>query len=283
MKSLAVECRGVAKGFSLGRGRRQLALAGVDLEVCPGEVFGLLGPNGAGKTTLLKILLGLLAADAGECRVFDQPAGDTGVRRRLGYVPDGPLFHPFASVRETLELHARLAGVASAQRPAAVGEAARQAGLAASLDRRLDSLSKGMLQRVGLAQALLGEPDLLIMDEPTAGLDPVAAEQLGRLVRAQAAAGRAVLLSTHQLSQAERICDRVAVLHRGRIVLTGKGAGEAGGEAIVRLRVADLPAEKRVGVETAVRAGGGRVEGWERASATLEERFHAALEEAERP
>lgn len=279
MSSPAVQCEGLKKRYRIGRGRWREALAGLDLVVNEGEVFGLLGPNGAGKTTLLKILLGLLDADEGECALWGLPPHKREVRRRIGYVPEGPFFHRFATVRETLAFHWRLLGRGSRGIAAETARVTRRVGLEEVLDQPIAGFSKGMLQRLAVAQALLGDPDLLVLDEPTSGLDPVATEAFGRLVLRLREEGKGVLLCTHLLSQAEQVCDRVAILHHGRVILSGEVTSMRTAADQVAVHVSRLPAEGRAPVEAAIAACGGAVESWEPITESLESLVLRALAE----
>lgn len=198
-----------------------LAVADIDMTVSPGEVFGLLGPNGAGKTTLVKILVGLARADAGAAAIFGLPAGSLGAKRRLGFLPELFRFHDWMTATEFLEFHGRLAGL---KRSEAAGRARlllEKVGMAARADSRLAAFSKGMLQRMGIAQALMGRPDIVFLDEPTSALDPIGRRDVRDLIRELKTEGVTVFLNSHLLSEIETVCDRVAILNRGVVVAEG--------------------------------------------------------------
>jgi ABC-2 type transport system ATP-binding protein len=275
---IILQCAGLTRRYRLGWRRWRKALRGVDLEVRAGEVFGLLGPNGAGKTTLLKILLGLLEADAGTCRLWGETSRRREHRARLGYVPEGPFFHRFATARQVLGYHWRLLGHGRRGEAEEIARVEKKAGLTGVLDQVISGYSKGMLQRLAVAQALLGDPDLLVLDEPTGGLDPVATVAFGRLIEELRDAGKTVLLCTHLLSQAERVCDRVAVLHRGRVVLSGEVGCLRATPGQVALRIKALPKSNRAEIEAAIAACGARVEAWEPVVESLETLFLRALD-----
>ncbi len=219
-------------------GRRLRALDGVDLEIRRGEVFGLLGANGAGKTTLVKILLGLSRPTEGEARVRGRDPRAAAARSRIGYLPEGHRFPGYLTGEATLRLFGRLAGL-----PERVIEMRTRAllelvGLADRGRDRVGRFSKGMTQRLGLACALLDEPDVLFLDEPTDGVDPVGRRQIRDILLATRAAGTTIFINSHLLSEVERTCDRVAILHRGRVIREGTVAGLTAPTHRFRLRLA---------------------------------------------
>jgi ABC-2 type transport system ATP-binding protein len=219
----AIAIDGLSKTFAAGSGGgRVQALDAVTLRVRAGEIVGLLGPNGSGKSTLLKIVLGLLAPTAGTCRLFGVPADRVEARVGVGYLPEAPEFCPRLTGFELAFYYVRLGGLARRAAAEHARAALDQVGLTDAMHRRVGTYSKGMRQRLGLAQALAGDPRLVILDEPTAGVDPVGAAEMGRLMECLRARGATVLFSSHLLGQAEAICDRVAVLDDGRIVLEGR-------------------------------------------------------------
>jgi ABC-2 type transport system ATP-binding protein len=218
-----VEVAGLVKEYrSLFGRRRHRAVDGVSFAAGRGEVLGLLGPNGSGKTTTMKCLLGLLRPSAGAVRIFGRPPADLAVRARLGYLPEESPFPSFLRLDAALDFYARLARVPRRERRARVGALLERVGLGDARRRRISELSKGMLRRFGLAQALVGEPELLVLDEPTAGLDPLGTRDFRALLREQRARGATVVVSSHELAEVEQVCDRVALLHRGRLVAEGR-------------------------------------------------------------
>ncbi len=214
--------QGLVKAFAghLSLGRTSV-LRGLDLEVRRGEVYGFIGANGAGKTTTIKIVTGLVTADAGQVTLLGQPATRPAARRRLGYLPEQPNFYGYLTGREFLRFQARLAGVPPGERGAAVERLLSEVGMASRADRPIRKCSKGMLQRLGIAQALLGGPELLILDEPMSGLDPAGRRDVRDLILAQRERGTTVFFSSHILSDAEVLCDRVGILESGRLALEG--------------------------------------------------------------
>lgn len=198
------------------------ALDGLDLEVPRGEVFGFLGPNGAGKTTAVLLLIGAIAPSSGAAEVLGRRAGDRPTRRRIGYLPEQFQFPGWASPREIYEYHGDLLGLPRQEGRRRARQYAEIVGLSAVFTRATRTFSKGMLQRLGLGQALLGEPELLLLDEPTSGLDPVGIRAVRDLILYLRGRGTSVFLNSHQLSEVELTCDRVAVLQRGAVVAAGR-------------------------------------------------------------
>ncbi|WP_369226173.1 ATP-binding cassette domain-containing protein [Streptomyces sp. R39] len=208
-----IRCAGLTKRYGAA-----LAVDGLDLTVGAGQVFGFLGPNGSGKTTTMRMLLGLVRPTSGRAWIHGRPLPDPDGLARVGAMIEEPGFHPWATGRRNLEYLA-LAG--PAPRPDAVERVLARVELTEAADRKVKTYSQGMRQRLGLAAALLREPSLLVLDEPTNGLDPAGIQEMRSLLRELAAAGTTVFLSSHLLSEIEQVCDRVAVLHGGRLIEEG--------------------------------------------------------------
>ena len=206
---------------ALRRSRRVEALRGLDLQVRAGEIFGLLGPNGAGKTTLVKILLGICLGSSGEARLLGRPVGDPEARRGVGYLPENLRLPDFLDAVGALEFLGRLSGMPAAARRTAIPAVLEQVGLADRSKSKVATFSKGMLQRLGLAQALLHRPRLVVLDEPTDGVDPIGRKEIRDVLLQMREKGTTVFLNSHLLSEVERICDRVAILDRGRLIAEG--------------------------------------------------------------
>ena len=218
----AIELRGLVKDFSVGlRGVKLRAVDNFDLRVASGQVYGLLGPNGSGKSTTIKIILGLLEPTAGTTTIFGVPSGRIEARNDVGYLPESPYFYRHLTGRELVRFYARICGMGGAALAARVGEVVALVGLSEAADRRVGTYSKGMLKRIGLAQAIVHDPRLVILDEPTAGVDPVGSAEISKLILELKARGKTVLITSHLLGQIEDLCDRVAILDRGKLILEG--------------------------------------------------------------
>ena len=197
--------------------RRKRVLHGISFEVQEGEIFGFVGPNGAGKTTTLKILMDLIRADEGRASILGSDVGETAFRRHVGYLPENPDFYDYLTGRELLHFYARLSGVTAGRRAGRVDALLRLVGLSHASDARLRTYSKGMLQRVGIAQALVHEPKVIFLDEPMSGLDPIGRKEVRDLILRLRNEGKTVFMSTHILPDVEMTCDRVAIIVNGRI------------------------------------------------------------------
>lgn len=220
MSQHAVSFSGVEKTYRRPRllgAAFHTALKDVSFEVPAGEVTGLLGLNGAGKTTIMKLICGLLFPDAGKVKVFGQPPSGAAAKSRVGFLPELPYFPPQLKPAQALEYYGRLSGLSGGPLAAAVEAAMRKTGLEPHAAKRVSEFSKGMLQRLGLAQALLHSPDLLILDEPVSGLDPLAIHDIRQLLADLNGEGRTVFLSSHSISEVEKLCSRVLIMVRGRL------------------------------------------------------------------
>ncbi len=221
---LAIQTDALTKDFSIGfwRPRPYRALDGLNLEVARGETFGFLGPNGAGKTTTLKLLLQLIYPTSGRAEILERPVGDVAVKRRIGYLPESPYFYDYLTAEELLDYFARLFGYESAERRRRVSALLDQVGIAGERRLPLRKFSKGMVQRVGIAQALINDPEVVFLDEPMSGLDPLGRREVRNLILSLRDRGCTVFFSSHVLSDAEALCNRVAVLARGKLVAHGR-------------------------------------------------------------
>lgn len=222
MNEPAVAVTGVTKVFPIPfRKRSVLAVRDLTLQVPPGQIYGLLGPNGSGKSTTLKIILGLVFPTRGKTEIFGRDSNLVASREAVGFLPENPYFYKYLTGRETLRFYGKLCGLRGARLKGRVEELLSLVDLTSAGDRRLDGYSKGMLQRIGLAQALVQEPRLVVLDEPTAGVDPAGARKIRDLILDLKQGGITVLLSSHLLEQVQEICDRVGILANGVLVREG--------------------------------------------------------------
>ncbi|TLY39817.1 MAG: ABC transporter ATP-binding protein [Nitrospirae bacterium] len=198
------------------------ALDGLSLSVHRGEIYGFLGPNGSGKTTTLKILMGLVRSTSGKAEVLGKPAGDVQARRQIGFLPEGPYFYDYLTAEEFLAFYGRLAGLERAELGRRIDHMLEVVGLNEARTRQLRKFSKGMLQRIGLAQALIHDPELVILDEPMSGLDPIGRKQVRDLILGLRDQGKTVFFSTHIIPDVEMICDRVGIVMKGRVMAAGR-------------------------------------------------------------
>jgi ABC-2 type transport system ATP-binding protein len=247
-----VRVRDIVKDFRPGFGvRKKRVLHGISFDVREGEIFGFVGPNGAGKTTTLKVLMGLIRANGGEASILGHDVSETEFRRHVGFLPENPYFYDYLSGREILDFYGRLCGVPRSHRSERVATLLDWVGLAHAADSRLRTYSKGMQQRVGIAQALVHDPDVVFLDEPMSGLDPIGRVEIRDLILRLRSDGKTVFMNTHILSDVEMVCDRVAIIVKGRIRYEGaideileSGDGEAD------LVVAGLSAEMAAVLES---------------------------------
>jgi ABC-2 type transport system ATP-binding protein len=222
MTEPAVAVTGVTKVFPVPFQRRSVvAVRSLDLQVPPGQIYGLLGPNGSGKSTTLKMILGLVSPTRGKTEIFGRDSRLVESREAVGFLPENPYFYKYLTGNETIRFYGKLCGLRGARLQNRVDELLALVGLTNARDRRLGGYSKGMLQRIGLAQALVQEPKLVVLDEPTAGVDPAGAQEIRDLILDLKRRGVTVLLSSHLLGQMQEICDRVGILAKGVLVREG--------------------------------------------------------------
>jgi ABC-2 type transport system ATP-binding protein len=222
MTAPALEFQNVTKTYRRWLGGQQVAaLSQVSFSVAEGEVCAFLGPNGAGKTTSISILMGFLYADRGRIRVLGFEPGSVHAKKRIGFVPENFAFYKHLNAEKLLQFHAKLAGVAEEKRIALIRDLMGKVGLSGYDKLKIGRYSRGMVQRLGIAQSLLGDPELLILDEPTSGLDPSGRKEVRDLILSLKAAGKTIFLSSHLLSEVEQICDQAVIIDRGRVVRAG--------------------------------------------------------------
>lgn len=226
-ETAAVEISHLVKEFKTpgrkgSRGAKMRAVDDVSLRIMPGEVYGLIGPNGSGKSTTMKALLGLISPTSGSCAVFGKNSFKTDSRQEIGFLPENPYFYKHLSGEETLKFYAKLCGMRGKEMRIRVDEVLELVSLEPARKRRIGGYSKGMLQRIGLAQALIHQPRLLILDEPTAGVDPLGSRQIRDLILELKSSGVTVFLCSHLLEQVQEVCDHVGIIFNGKIVKEGK-------------------------------------------------------------
>jgi ABC-2 type transport system ATP-binding protein len=222
----AIRTENLTKDFRIGfwRPRPYRALDHLNLEIPPGETFGFLGPNGAGKTTTLKLLMQLIYPTSGSAEILGRPVGDISVKRRIGYLPENPYFYDYLTAEELLTYFAKLIGLDAGSRDARVASLLDEVGIGGERRLQLRKFSKGMLQRVGIAQALLNDPEIVFLDEPMSGLDPLGRREVRSLILRLRDRGATVFFSSHVLSDAEALCSRVAIMAGGKLVADGRVA-----------------------------------------------------------
>ena len=223
MSNSVLEVRDVHKTFRIGFFRKRIqAVSGISFKIERGEMLGFVGPNGAGKTTTMKMILQLIFPTSGSITLFGTPTGDPRARARLGYLPENPYIYSYLKPLEFLDLCGRLVGLDARERRKRSIDLTGKLGLSHALDRPVGKFSKGMMQRLGFCQALLHDPELLILDEPFSGLDPVGRKDIRDTLLEQRAAGKTLLMTSHVLNDVETLCDHVAIVQRGKLVAAGK-------------------------------------------------------------
>ena len=282
MSHPAISIKGLTKDFSIGmRGLKLRAVDDLNLEVGDNEIFGLIGPNGSGKSTTIKVVLGLLDASAGECQIYGKPSHAVAARHSVGFLPEAPYFYRYLSGRELVRFYARICGVSRGNIEEQVAEVIELVGMTEAAHRRVSTYSKGMLQRIGLAQALVHDPQLVILDEPTAGVDPLGSAAIAEIIRELKRRGKTVLLCSHLLAQIEGLCDRVAILHRGKLVREGRVDDLVQEKDVQSLVVEGLSAEGQAAVEKTIAEQGGKLCRVEKPRLSLDSLFLQEVEQRE--
>jgi ABC-2 type transport system ATP-binding protein len=278
-----VETRKLTKVYRDFWGRRKKdALRALSLEIRRGEIFGLLGPNGSGKTTTIKLLLGLLFPTDGEAFVFGKPADDVRKNEKIGYLPEESYLYRFLNAEETLDFYGRLFNLPAGTRHKRSQDLIERVGLKADRKRNLREYSKGMRQRIGLAQALINDPDLVILDEPTSGLDPIGTRWMKNLIIDLRRQGKTVIMCSHRLEDVQDVCDRIAILHEGDLQAYGEVQVLLQDANRVELRASGLQLtdQLRADLETVLHKHGGRLDSVGHPTTTLEDYFLRIVEES---
>ncbi len=249
-----IRVEGLKKSFKIGLFKKKVvaAVKGVSFDVRRGEIFGFLGPNGAGKTTTIKILTGLIRPSGGQAFLFNQAVPSPAARKNLGFLPENPYVYPYLTPREFVEMCGQLSGMSGSKLRSRTMECLTKVGIAYAADRQVRRLSKGMLQRTGLAAALVSDPEMLILDEPMSGLDPVGRKEVRDIIFAEREAGRTIFFSTHILQDVEAMCDRVTILRQGEVVVSGAIRSLLRGEVLrTDVVLANLQDETKAALESA--------------------------------
>ena len=274
MNALAVSVSGLTKLYPVPmRWQKVVAVKDLSLEVREGEVYGLLGPNGSGKSTTLKVLLGLVTPTRGESKIFGKDSRDFRSHADVGFLPENPYFYKFLTGEETLRFYGNICALRGKQLDARIAELLALVGLEDARKRRVGGYSKGMLQRIGLAQALIQDPRLIVLDEPTAGVDPVGSHQIRDLILELKNRGKTVLLTSHLLEQAQEVCDRVGIMSKGSMVREGRLADLVTVEAQTEYLVQDAPADLAEKIAALANASGAKLVEARKAKLTLERVF----------
>lgn len=274
MSTLAISIENLTKVYPIPFKREQVtAVRNLSLAVEAGQVYGLLGPNGSGKSTTMKIVLGLVAPSSGRTEVFGRDSRTVESREDVGFLPENPYFYKYLTGAETLAFYGRLCGLRGAKLRNRGKELLALVGLEAAADRRLGGYSKGMLQRIGLAQAMIQEPRLLVLDEPTAGVDPAGSHEIRNLILDFKKRGITVLLCSHLLGQVQEICDRIGILHEGLMVREGRLADLISIESQTELILENASPELLAEIRAAVERSKGRMIEERKPQTTLERYF----------
>jgi len=270
----AISIKNLSKVYPIPfRRERIVAVRNLSLEVQPGQVYGLLGPNGSGKSTTMKIVLGLVSPSAGSTQIFGRDSRLVESREEVGFLPENPYFYKFLTGQETLHFYGKICGLHGAKLRERADELLALVGLEHARDRRLGGYSKGMLQRVGLAQALIQQPRLLVLDEPTAGVDPAGSREIRDLILDFKNRGITVLLCSHLLGQVQEICDRVGILHKGVLVREGRLDELISIENQTQLILENASPDTLVKVRSLLTETGGRILSERKPQTTLEDYF----------
>lgn len=279
---IVIETRNLSKIYRDFWGRKKVhALKSLDIEVKQGEIFGLLGPNGSGKSTTIKLILGLLFPTSGRVLVFDKDATETSKNERIGYLPEESYLYKFLTAEETLDFYGRLFDMSGADRRRRVAELIEMVGLKGAKHRQLREYSKGMTRRVGLAQALINDPDLILLDEPTTGLDPIGTREMKDLILNLRDQGKTVLLCSHQLADVQDVCDRVAILHQGELKELGRVAELLKVQDVTEVHATGLSDAAKTEIAEVIARHGGTLQSIDNPTATMEDLFLNIVRESE--
>jgi ABC-2 type transport system ATP-binding protein len=279
---VVIETRNLSKIYRDFWGRQKVrALKALDLEVRRGEIFGLLGPNGSGKTTTIKLLLGLLFPTGGQALVFGKDASDVTKNERIGYLPEESYLYRFLNAEETLDFYGRLFDMPSDVRRRRIGELIHLVKLDWAKRRQLREYSKGMTRRIGLAQALINDPELIVLDEPTTGLDPIGCREMKDLIIDLREKGKTILMCSHLLADVQDVCDRIAILHQGELKELGRVDSLLKIRDVTEIRASALSDAAKEEIKAVIARHNGKLVSMDNPTSTLEELFLSIVQESE--
>ncbi|MFO0923120.1 MAG: ABC transporter ATP-binding protein [Pirellulales bacterium] len=278
-----IETRSLSKVYRDFWGRKKVqALKPLDIDVRKGEIFGLLGPNGSGKSTTIKLILGLLFPSSGRAFVFGKEATDVTKNERIGYLPEESYLYKFLNAEETLDFYGRLFDMPASVRHQRTEELIQMVGLQKARRRQLREYSKGMTRRIGLAQALINEPDLLVLDEPTTGLDPIGSREMKDLILKLRDQGKTILMCSHQLADVQDVCDRIAILHQGDLKELGRVDSLLKVRDVTEVHARGLSEEAKREIAEVIKKHGGDLVQMDNPTTTMEELFLDIVRESEK-
>lgn len=279
---VVIETRALSKVYRDFWGRQKVrALKSLDLEINRGEIFGLLGPNGSGKTTTIKLILGLLFPTSGKALVFGKDATEVKKNEKIGYLPEESYLYKFLNAEETLDFYGRLFDIPPDERRKRINELLTRVGLDLAKKRQLKEYSKGMTRRVGLAQALINDPELIVLDEPTTGLDPIGTREMKDLIIDLKARGKTVLMCSHLLADVQDVCDRIAILHQGDLKELGRVDSLLKVADVTQIRGRKFSAACQQELREVIARHEGELIGMENPTTTLEELFLSIVQDSE--
>ena len=277
-----VETRNLTKTYKDFWGRSKVhALKALDLNVRRGEIFGLLGPNGSGKSTTIKLLLGLLFPTSGEALVFGKDAADVSKNERIGYLPEESYLYKFLNAEETLDFYGRLFNMSAARRKSRIRDLINLIDLDWAKRRQLKEYSKGMTRRIGLAQALINDPELIVLDEPTTGLDPIGTRDMKDLIVRLRDQGKTILMCSHLLADVQDVCDRIAILHQGELKELGAVDSLLSVQDITQIQAKNLTPDTEAAIRKLISENQGELISMENPTTTLEDLFLSIVRDSE--
>ena len=281
-QEVVIEIRNLSKVYRDFWGRQKVrALKALDLEIYRGEIFGLLGPNGSGKSTTIKLVLGLLFPTGGDALVFGKPATDVKKNERIGYLPEESYLYKFLNAEETLDFYGRLFDMPATVRRERVAELIHMVGLDKARRRQLKEYSKGMTRRVGLAQALINDPELILLDEPTTGLDPIGVREMKDMILRLRDEGKTIVMCSHLLADVQDVCDRIAILHQGELKELGRVDSLLKVQDVTEIHVTGLNETAQKEIRAVIEKNHGKLTKMDNPTTTLEDLFLSIVRDSE--